>query len=231
MTSDDDEVRVALSEVEQLYSDGVRRHGASPRSVGWKNASSQQLRFAKLAQLLAGRAAASVSVNDLGCGYGSLFTYLDEVADVRLVQYYGYDISEPMLDRARQATDDRAELVCASAPTQMADYSFASGPFNVKGASTDAAWQAYVLDCVVRLAQYSRLGFAFNLLTTFVDYRQDNLFYADPGEFFAFCKREISPYVTLVHDYPLYEWTMLVHQENAVAPVSDAPPDAQRDQG
>ncbi len=26
----------------------------------------------------------------------------------------------------------------------------------------------------------------------------------------AFCKREISPYVTLVHDYPLYEWTMPV---------------------
>lgn len=28
--------------------------------------------------------------------------------------------------------------------------------------------------------------------------------------YFAFCKREISPYVTPVHDYSLGEWTMLV---------------------
>ena len=151
------------------------------------------------------------TVNDLGCGYGSLFAYLDEMAGARLTAYHGYDISEPMLEQARGATDKRVRLVCASEPTSVTDYSFASGTFNVKGTSTDTAWQTYVEDCVRRLGEASRLGFAFNLLTTFVDFRQENLFYADPCAFFAFCKREISPYVTLVHDYPLYEWTMLVH--------------------
>ena len=222
MTFPSDEVSVALGEVERLYNDGLERHGASPRSVGWKDASSQQLRFAKLAQLLPARPEEPITVNDLGCGYGSLFTYLDEIDGVRLARYHGYDISEPMLERARQATDDRAQLVRASEPTQVADYSFACGPFNVKGASTDAAWQAYVQDCVLRLADRSHLGFAFNLLTTFVDYRQDNLFYADPCAFFEFCKRRISPYVTLVHDYPLYEWTMLVHHGGAASPTAPA---------
>ena len=200
---------VALAAVERLYSEGLEQHGASPRSVGWKDAASQRLRFAKLAELLPADGA-PICVNDLGCGYGSLFAYLDELPGVTLERYYGYDISEPMLERARQATDERAELVLSAEPTRMADWSFASGPFNVRDASSDAAWEAYVQDCVLRLARSSRRGFAFNLLTTFVDYRQDNLFYADPCAFFAFCKREISPYVTLVHDYPLYEWTMLV---------------------
>ena len=200
---------VALAAVERLYSEGLDQHGASPRSVGWKDAASQRLRFAKLAALLPADGA-PISVNDLGCGYGALFAFLDELPGVTLERYYGYDISAAMLDRARQATDARAELIRAAAPTQTADWSFASGPFNVKDESSDAAWEGYVHDCVRSLAERSRRGFAFNLMTTFVDYRQDNLYYADPGAFFAFCKREISPYVTLVHDYPLYEWTMLV---------------------
>src|SRR5206468_3907393 len=119
--------------------------------------------------------------------------------------------SAPMLERARQATDDRAELVLSAEPTHAADYSFASGPFNFKGACTDAAWEGHVMDTLRTMAEKSRLGFAFNLLTTFVDFRQENLFYADPCAFFAFCKGNISPHVTLLHDYPLYEWTMLVH--------------------
>lgn len=204
-----DEVSIALAAVERLYSDGIERHGPSPASVGWKDTGSQRLRFAKLAQVLPA-ADVPISVNDLGCGYGSMFGFLDEMLGLGLERYYGYDLSEPMLEGARAATDERAELIRSPAPTHIADYSFASGPFNVKGESTDTAWQAYVEDCVRHLAASSRQGFAFNLLTTFVDYRQDNLFYADPAAFFAFCKREISPYVTLVHDYPLYEWTMLV---------------------
>lgn len=210
MTSPRDEVSTALAAVERLYSEGVQRHGASPASVGWKDTGSQQLRFAKLAQVLAA-GEEPISVNDLGCGYGSMFGFLDDLPGITLGRYLGYDISEPMLERARAVLDERAELIHAPEPTQVADYSFASGPFNVRGDSTDAAWKEYVQDCVRSLARSSRRGFAFNLLTTFVDFRQDDLFYADPCEFFEFCKREISPRVTLVHDYPLYEWTMLVH--------------------
>ena len=46
-----------------------------------------------------------------------------------------------------------------------------------------------------------RRGLAFNLLTTYVDWRKDDLYYADPGRYFDFCRRELSRYVTLVHDY------------------------------
>lgn len=214
MSSPADEVGDALVELERLYSDGLKQHGASSQSVGWKDASSHALRFAKLAQLLPRRSEEPVTVNDLGCGYGPLFAFLDERPGVRLAGYYGYDISEAMLEQARATTDARAQLIRSSQPTHTADYGFACGPFNVKGAASDAAWQAYVEDMIVRLAATSRRGFAFNLLTTFVDFKRPQLFYADPCAFFSFCKREISPDVTLLHDYPLYEWTMLVRHRS-----------------
>ncbi len=62
------------------------------------------------------------------------------------------------------------------------------------------------------MAKLSRLGIAFNCLTTYVNWKEDHLYYADPFEFFDFCKRNISRYLCLLHDYPLYEWTMLVYK-------------------
>jgi hypothetical protein len=50
-------------------------------------------------------------------------------------------------------------------------------------------------------------------LSTYVHWKAENLYYADPFMFFDFCKRNISPYVSLLHDYPLFEWTLLVRKQ------------------
>ena len=44
---------------------------------------------------------------------------------------------------------------------------------------------------------------------------KDYLFYADPGELFDHCKRRYSRWVALLHDYGLYEFTILVRKEAA----------------
>ena len=44
------------------------------------------------------------------------------------------------------------------------------------------------------------------------DKRRDDLFYADPGSFFDLCKQRFSPRVALLHDYPLYEFTVIVRK-------------------
>ena len=63
------------------------------------------------------------------------------------------------------------------------------------------------------MAEQSRIGFSFNLLTSYVDWEEDHLYYGDPGVFFEYCKRKHSRFVTLLHDYPLYEWTIAVRKE------------------
>jgi len=58
----------------------------------------------------------------------------------------------------------------------------------------------------------SRKGLAFNMLSIYGNKRIRDLYYADPRPFFDFCMRELSPNVTLLHDYPLQEWTILVRR-------------------
>ena len=213
MTSDDS-IPKALSGIRDLYTGSLATHGASAKSVGWKDQPTQALRFERLARVINRDRAGGFSVNDWGCGYGAMFGYLDGLAGADLQRYVGYDISEEMLSVATAACDPaRARFVLGSAVTEEADYSFVSGTFNVKLQATDAVWETYIKGHLETIYAKSRVGMAFNLLTSHVDWRAENLFYGDPAAFFDFCKRHLSRHVTLVHDYALFEWTLLVSRD------------------
>jgi len=204
---------IALEDVEELYTSNVRRLGPDSKSVGWKDEAAHRLRFDKLVQgLIPDTAEESFTVNDFGSGYGAMFSYLDGRYGKRLTRYHGYEISDAMIEACHDFLGDepRAEIHKVSNPDQVADYSFVCGTFNVRFKANDADWDAYVKTMILRLAELSTRGFSFNMLSTYVDYTQPQLFHADPCHFFDFCKRYVSRKVSLLHDYPLYEWTMTV---------------------
>ena len=61
----------------------------------------------------------------------------------------------------------------------------------------------------------SKRGFAFNVLTKYShpEFQRPDLYYADPLFLFDYCKTKFSRFVTLLHDYPLYEFTLLVRKQ------------------
>jgi SAM-dependent methyltransferase len=197
-----------ISRVESYYTGKVRTHGASPAGVDWNSQTSQVLRFEKLMELC--RDVSEFSLNDFGCGYGALLTYLRELG--RRCQYVGYDLSREMVEQARQIHGDHGFFTTESAELHRADYTVASGVFNVRLDVPIATWQDYVKETLDRLHELSEKGFAFNVLTSYSDpeYMRADLYYADPLALFDWCKRRFSRKVALLHDYPLYEFTILV---------------------
>jgi SAM-dependent methyltransferase len=191
----------------------LEREGETPAGVGWPNQENQRIRFAQLIRLI-DPGADGFTVNDLGCGFADLYAFIQD-QDLPMRGYRGYDVSEKMLEVARKRVGPDAELVRADRVTERADYSFACGIFNTQMNEDEGEWLAYMKSVILDLNEHSELGFAFNSLTTYVDYREDPLFYADPMEMFRFCKEEISPRVALLHDYPLWEWTILVRDPGA----------------
>jgi len=212
------EIEKVLFGVAGLYSENLATHGISPKSVGWKDERSHLVRFEKLAQVIdLSRADRGFSVNDFGCGYGAMFQYLDTSFPGKLNRYWGYDISDEMLASAKERIrDSRAEFLRENIVLHSADYSFVSGTFNVKLEAAEEEWTNFVEECLMGLAAKSNDGLSFNLLSTYVDWKEDHLYYGDPLRFFDFCKRKLSRYVTLLHDYPLYEWTITVRKENGL---------------
>lgn len=201
-----------LGEVADYYTAKLAKHGDTPQGVDWNGAHSQHLRFEQLSKIIEGDA--PFSINDLGCGYGALKDFLrDRHASF---DFAGFDISESMIETARQRSADGAgvRFVVASEPDRMADYTVASGIFNVRLARGDEEWLDYIRATLAVLDRSSRLGFAFNCLTSYsdADKMRESLYYADPCLLFDLCKRQYSRNVALLHDYGLYEFTMLVRK-------------------
>ena len=212
-----EQVEGALADVERLYTGNLAEHGVDSKAVGWPDPEAQQLRFEKLVHVIEVTPPESpVSVNDWGCGYGAMFDFLDGLPGVELGSYHGYDISAEMIAAARERVgDERAVFVEGAAIDAEADYTFVSGTFNVRSEASDEAWQEFIKEKLVEIDAHSRRGFAFNLLTDKVDWRKEDLFYGDPAVFFGFCRERFSRRVALLHDYPLYEWTITVLREPA----------------
>lgn len=202
-----------LTEVADYYSAKLAEQGATPRGVDWNGEESQTLRFEQLTKII--QQPRGFSLNDLGCGYGALFDYLRP--KYQDFTYTGYDVSSDMIlaARARHATSPNIQFVVAAAPPAMTDYGIASGIFNVKLGRKDAEWHDYLEATLDVLDRTSQHGFAFNCLTTYsdADMMRDYLYYADPCALFDLCKRRYSRHVALLHDYGLYEFTILVRKE------------------
>ncbi|MCB0334746.1 MAG: hypothetical protein KDD62_00530, partial [Bdellovibrionales bacterium] len=75
-------------------------------------------------------------------------------------------------------------------------------------------WSEYVEGLLDKMNAICTKGFSFNMLTSYSDkeYMRDYLYYADPCHIFDLCKRKYSRNVALLHDYGLYEFTVLVRK-------------------
>jgi hypothetical protein len=208
MIMDHDKIKIGLREIERLYTEGIAKYGLNSQSVGWKDEESQNLRFKKLVELVDDKDE-FITVNELGCGYGAMFDFFKK-SNFNISHYRGYDISKKMIENAKKFIDDkRAEFIHGDKITKIADYCFASGIFNVKFDVNDNLWQKYMEHILYNMNEYSQRGFSFNVLTTYVDYKKDHLYYADPLYYFDFCKRNFTKNVSLLHDYELFEWTII----------------------
>lgn len=201
-----------LNEVAGYYTGKLAVHGETPRGVDWNGEEGQFLRFAQLERVLPEGGA--FSLNDLGCGYGALLDFLGSRHPG--LSYAGIDVSAAMVEAARKRHAGRpgVRFVASARPDAPADYGVASGIFNVRLGRGDEEWGQHVEATLDVLHATSTRGFAFNCLTAYSDppRMRPDLYYADPCRLFDLCKRRYARDVALLHDYGLYEFTILVRK-------------------
>jgi SAM-dependent methyltransferase len=201
-----------LEHVKSYFDKRIQEHGASPRGSDWNSEASQHIRFDQLLKVVE---AQSFSLLDYGCGYGALADYL--VTKDFDVEYYGYDILESAIESARQAHQNQSRRTFFTDKSQIptCDYIVASGIFNFRGEQSFEDWTEYVLGVLNDFNQFSVRGFASNFLTKYsdADRMRPDLYYADPLFLFDYCKCNFSKNVALLHDYRLYDFTLIIRKD------------------
>ena len=209
-----------LRSVSGYYAGRLEQHGATPAGVDWSSEESQRLRFVELLRLIDW--SDTPSLIDYGCGYGALAQQL--TGGESNFSYTGFDLAESMIDAARSlVVDPRCRFTADERDLAGADYTLASGIFNVRLDTDERSWHDYVVDVLDSLASLSGRGFAFNMLTRYADppLMRGDLYYADPGRYFRLCKERYSRNVSLLHDYELFEFTIHVRLGARPKPLAD----------
>jgi SAM-dependent methyltransferase len=197
----------------KFYTDRLKSYGNSSQGVGWKNDLAQDTRFEQLCKVITSKN--GFSVNDLGCGTGKLYFFLQQQGYEFV--YKGYDILDEMVNAAIAAITDPTAVIKKindSQEMEDADYSVGSGIFNIKYNTEYDVWTKHVVASIHSMNEKSRLGFSFNCLTKYSDkeFMQDYLYYADPLFLFDYCKTNFSRNVSLLHDYDQYDFTIIVRK-------------------
>jgi SAM-dependent methyltransferase len=200
-------------QIRSYFSEKLETFGATPRGVDWNSEASQEQRFTQLLKVC--DRSSEFSINDYGCGYGALADYLSTQGYI--FRYSGYDMLQSMVVKAQELHQDclNCTFTWQETDLEVADYTIASGIFNVKFQASDREWTDYVVQILGKMHALSSKGFAFNMLTSYSDaeYMRPELFYADPCFFFDYCKREFSRSVALLHDYGFYDFTIIVRRQ------------------
>ena len=215
MTNRDD----ILRSLQVYFTDRITTYGNNFRGVDWNSAVRQELCFRQLMRICEdptnGIVAQNFSVNDYGCGYGALVEYLVK-HDYKFASYSGFDITQTMSDRAREIFKlKNCSFTTEENTLSPADYTIASGLLSLKLDTSNEQWEKYVLELLNRLWTLSKNGLAFNSLTKYSDPEllRPELYYADPCFLFDYCKTRFSRNVALLHDYGVYEFTILVRRD------------------
>ena len=201
-----------LEIVKNYFEKSVEAHGPTPQGVDWNSEFSQEIRFEQLLKIC--DPTNPFSIVDYGCGYGAMADYLTKKGFK--ANYFGFDIVDKMLITAREthAGKSKRTFIEDRNLLPVCDYVVASGIFNYRANISFEDWTTYIISTFHQFNELSQKGFSSNFLTKYsdTDHMRADLYYADPCYLFDYCKRNFSKNVALLHDYTIYDFTILVRK-------------------
>ena len=203
---------IMTDKLKSYYKRLYQNYGRKAQAVQHTSYSEQCKRFEVLCELLEPKD----SVIDLGCGLGHMLEYLREIGHEGL--YLGLDfVSEFIESNKKNFIDDESaqfnlfDLNMQRIPRGY-DQLIVCGVFNNIMEDNEKFMKALLL----KMYSAAEKAVSFNMMSTYVEFFDENLHYFDPINIFDFCKKELSPLVSLRHDYALgskafpYEFTIHV---------------------
>lgn len=196
-------------EAKQYFDRKLKECGEGPGVADWNSVEAQEIRFEQISKVLPADDM-SFSICDYGCGIGDYYIYLKK--KYSNISYTGIDISKEIIAKAKKLSD--GTFFAGHEITEHYDYIVTSGIFNAKQSASDEEWFQYIIKTIESFNDHADKGFAFNCLTKYSDedHKKDYLYYTDPLIIFDYCKTHFSRNVALLHDYEIYDFTVLVRK-------------------
>jgi len=201
--------------LKEHYARCYSEYGATGKGVDWGDKDwAADIRQHKMLEVVRHPRQTSVSMLDVGCGYGSL---ADVIRKENLdIQYTGIDIVSEMIEYAKKRHHSfkfiSGDIFSLNEPKY--DYVVCNGILTQKLDASTLLMNQYAQDLIRRMYDLCRVGIAFNIMNTHVNFQKDNLYYRNPIEMIGWCASELTPRIRLDCAYKLwYEYTVYLYKE------------------
>ncbi len=198
------------------YGHTFSQYGCSTEGVDWGNKEIPvAIRHRNMEAVIHERPA---SILDVGCGYGA---FLDHVTEPAGINYTGIDLVEGMI-KSGQERHPEATFICGDILNHTFeegtfDYVICNGILTQKLAASQSEMDRFAKRLIRKMYTVAKKGIAFNIMSTYVNFQAENLYYKSPLEMLGWVMQELSPHVRLDHSYPLYEYTIYLFTSKAFA--------------
>jgi SAM-dependent methyltransferase len=195
----------------------VRRHGATPQGVWFDKGDNDEKcvkRFEAMFEPLP--KTGPLDLLDVGCGPGLTLDYLEAQGWLGRLNYYGVDLSPLMIEHAKRSWPNwqfEVRDIIRNPLTISFDYAVLNGAFTSKGSASYDEMEEFVKSFLIPAWRATKVCLCFNVMSTHVDWRHDDLFHWPMDSAAEFCKQALSRHIVIRADYGLYEYTVQVYRE------------------
>lgn len=193
------------------YESCLENFGPTANGMDWPNLSDLKKRF-KVLTSIADHDSTGSSLLDLGCGAGLLIDYLRENQILDSFNYYGVDISPKMVKAAEDLhpknTFEVRDIITNPFPDNQFDYVVMNGVLTEKQNMTQAEMINFAQEILLSAFKSCRKGVAFNVMSSHVDWKRDDLFHWELDKVVSFLVKKCSRNIRIFMDYGLYEYTI-----------------------
>jgi SAM-dependent methyltransferase len=205
------------STLREHYKKTFLSHGATSKGVDWgDNEITATIRQNKMLEVIRTPPHLGISLLDVGCGYGALADIVDK--NKLNVSYTGIDLVEEMIAEAIKRHPDKNFKIGDILETQIepTDYVICNGILTQKLSASTLKMNEFAQRLIKRMFDICTVGLAFNVMSTFVNFQKENLYYRNPVELAGWCMSELTPHVRLDCAYKLwYEYTIFLYKKTA----------------
>lgn len=205
--------KVAFTQ-EKYCSDLLNKHGAGVDAVASGKQIYKNLCFKKLSKVFGGDN--NFTLHDVGFGVGHYYEYLNGSLPDLAFTYSGSEVTKRFVEHCQKAYPDMdffyRDLAFKVYPERY-DYLIFGGTFYHKIDASDKEFEIFVENILKNAFQMANKGISFNFITDFVEYKCDELYYAEIARISEFVVKNLSRFFTIDHAYPLYEFTVCVFKE------------------
>jgi SAM-dependent methyltransferase len=152
---------------------------------------------------------------DFGCGTAGLNDYLIKYKYNPIIKYSGLDISRKFVEISRRKFPNNdfycVDILAETFSLPRFDYVILNGVFTVKRNLTFEEMFEFMKDIILKIAAFSDVGFAYNVMSKQVDWERSDLFHLPLDVHADFLTKHVTRNYIIRNDYGLYEYTVYVY--------------------